>query len=233
MEKLGINLGYLFLQIVNFIVVALLLQFILFNPIAKMLKGRRERIAEGLNNALKADEALAGAEASKQKLLDEAHAEAQQISNEAHARAVEAAAQIKADAQIEARHILEEARLRARGEHDRVMADMRDQIVSLSLAAAGHLLGANVDEDRQRKLIEDFFTHLPPGAKGLAGSLTVITAVPLRSEEQSRFEKELGTDDVIFKVDPAILGGVIVRADGQQVDGSYAHQLAALRSSLS
>jgi F-type H+-transporting ATPase subunit b len=233
LEKLGINPGYLFLQIINFAIVALLLQLILFKPVAKMLRERRERIAEGLNNARKADEALAGAEASKQRLLDDAHAEVQHITNEAHTRAEEAAAQIKADAHAEAERILEDARQAASAEHDRVMADMRDQIIALSLAAANRLLGANLSEERQRQIVEDFFTSIPPEAKDLGDDLTVVTAVPLRAEEQARFKKELSAKNITFKVEPSILGGVIVRAGGQQVDGSFAHQLTSLRTMLS
>ncbi|MBN1310046.1 MAG: F0F1 ATP synthase subunit B [Anaerolineae bacterium] len=231
--KLGINLGLLIANIANLLLMIVLLRVLAYKPIADMLQRRRERIAEGLRNARAAEEALVSAETDKKRLLDEAQAEAQRILREARARADEEAVQIKAKAQAEAQYVVEEARRGAVGERDRVMADMRSQIVSLSTAAASRLLGANLDEDRQRQLVEDFFTHIPPDAKKLTGSLTVITAVPLRADEQSRFEKEFGTEDVTFKVDPAILGGVIVRADGQQVDDSYVKQLAALRSSLS
>jgi F-type H+-transporting ATPase subunit b len=113
------------------------------------------------------------------------------------------------------------------------MADMRGQIVSLSLAAAGHLLGTTLNEERQREIVEDFFTRIPPEAKDLGDNLIVITAVPLNADEEKRFRSALGTENVTFRVDPSILGGVIVRAGGQQVDGSFAHQLASMRSSLS
>lgn len=233
MEKLGINLGYLFLQVVNFIVLVAILRLILYNPVLKMLQSRKERIAEGLNNARKAEEALASAEADKQKLLDEARTEAQRILSETRTRADELAAQIKSDAQAEAQRILEEARQGASGELNRVMTDMRGQIISLSLAAASQLLGTTLDENRQRQIVEDFFTRVPPEAKDLGDNLIVITAVPLNADEEGRFKKELGAKKVTFRVDPSILGGVVVRAGGQQVDGSFAHQLASMRSSLS
>lgn len=231
--KLGINLGLLIANTLNLLLMIFLMGAVAYKPIVNMMKQRRERIAEGLSNARKAEEALASAETDKQKLLDEAHAEAQRIVAEARARADDAASQIKSEAQADARRIREEAQAEAGGERDRVMADMRDQIISLSVAAASHLLGANLDEKRQHQLVEDFFTHVPPEAKTLSGSLTVITAVPLQADEQRRFIRELGTEDITFEVDPSILGGVIVRAGGQQVDGSYAHQLGSLRSSLS
>ncbi|MBN1430974.1 MAG: F0F1 ATP synthase subunit B [Anaerolineae bacterium] len=233
MDKLGINLGYLFLQVVNFIVLVLILRAILYKPMLKMLQERKERIADGLNNALKAEEALARAETDKQKVLDEARSEAQRILGETRARADELAAQIKTETRADAQRVLEEARQDAGDERSRVMADMRGEIVSLSLAAASQLLGTNLDGDRQHQIVEDFFTRIPPEAKGLGGELIVVTAVPLTADEQERFKKELGTDAIAFNIDPGILGGVIIRAGGRQIDGSFAHQLASLRSSLS
>lgn len=231
--KLGINLGLLIANVLNLLLMIALLYAVAYRPVARMLRQRRERIAEGLSNARKADEALARAEADKQKLLDKAHAEAQHIISEARSRSEGLAAQIKAEAQAEAQHILEEAHKDATAEQNRAVTDMRGQIISLSLAAASQLLGVNLDEERQRQIVEDFFTHIPPEAKDLGDNLIVLTAVPLNEDEERRFKKELGAKKVIFRVDPSILGGVIVRAGDQQVDGSFAHHLASMRSLLS
>jgi F-type H+-transporting ATPase subunit b len=233
LAPLGINLGLLFAQIAAFLIIVLILWAALYRPMTNMLKQRSERIAEGLNNARRAEEALASAEADRQKILDEARAEALRITAEARTRAEEAAAKIKADAQGEAKRIGEQARADANTEKERVMVDVRDQIVSLSLAAANHLIGKNLDEKKQRAYVQEFFTGLPKEAKKLNGAMTVITAVALKVEEQKLFKKELGAKEITFKVDPSILGGVIVRAGGEQIDGSFVNQLAGMRTSLS
>jgi F0F1-type ATP synthase delta subunit len=75
---------------------------------------------------------------------------------------------------------------------------------------------------------------MPAEAKTLTGALEVVTAVPLTEAEQMKYTTALDAESVKFSVDPAILGGVIVRTDtGRQVDASYAKQLAQLRASLS
>jgi F-type H+-transporting ATPase subunit b len=232
LAPLGINLGYLFLQIVNFLVLVLLLWAIAFGPMTKMLRERRERIADGLNNARRAEEALASAEADKQKLLDEARIEAQRITADARSRAEEAAVQIKSEAQAEARRMRDLAQTEAGTEKDRVMTDVRDQIVSLSIAAAGHLLKSNLDDKKQHESVQAFFSNVPAEAKSLGKTLVVISALPLNADEQKKFKKELDTEEITFRVDPSILGGVIVRGGGQQVDASYASQLQGMRSSL-
>ncbi len=233
LAPLGINLGYLVLQIINFIVLLIVLRLTVYKPLLNMLQERKERIAEGLNYARQSEEALASAESDKQKVLDEARAEAQRIIAEARRRAEEAAEQYKADAQEEARRIREQAQADAAAERDHLLADMRDQIVSLSIAAANHLLGEGLDEKRQKAAVKDFFTNVPAEAKGLGNTLTVITAVPLTQAEMKDFKKQLGTEDITFETDPSILGGVVVRAAGQQVDGSFAYQLETMRTTLS
>jgi F-type H+-transporting ATPase subunit b len=232
LAPIGINLGYLATQIINFLLLLLILRFVLYKPLLNMLEKRRERIAEGMNNARRAEEALASAEADKQALIDEARVEAQRITAEARQRAEEAAKRIETEAREEAARIHQEADIEAAQEKEAALAEMRDQIVSLSMAAANHLVSTGLDAKRQKELVTEFFTAVPPEAKALDGAMTVVTAVPLTATEQKNFQKKLGADDVTFTVDPRILGGVVVRAGGQQVDASYRSQLAGMRASL-
>lgn len=231
--SLGINLGLLIAYILNVLGMLVILRLVAFKPIVGMLEQRRLRIAEGINNARKADEALASAESDKKKVLDESRAEAQQLVAEARARAAELEAQMKADAQAEARRILEQAQADAAAERDRTLAEMRDQIVSLSIAAANHLVHSGLDEKSQRVEVEKFFTALPAEAASLGDGLVVVTAIPLTDKEKAAARKDLGVENVVFETDPGILGGVIVRASGQLIDASFASQLSSMRMSLS
>ena len=65
----------------------------------------------------------------------------------------------------------------------------------------------------------------------------VISAVPLTPEEQDalrqRIHTRFGNDvDLDFRVDPAILGGVVVRLGDKVIDGSIAGKLNALHERL-
>jgi F-type H+-transporting ATPase subunit b len=231
--SLGINLGLLIAYTLNVLGMLIILRLVAFKPIVSMLEQRRTRIVEGINNARKADEALASAEADKKKILDEARAEAQQLVADARTRAGELEAQMKADAQAEARRILEQAQADAAAERDLALAEMREQIVSLSIAAANHLVHSGLDEKSQRAEVEKFFTALPAEAASLGDGLVVVTAVPLTDKEKAAARKDLGVENVTFETDPGILGGVIVRAAGQQIDASFASQLSSMRMSLS
>ena len=51
MEALGVNLGFLLFQIFNFTIVAVLLYAWAFKQIVRMLENRKNRIAQGLEDA--------------------------------------------------------------------------------------------------------------------------------------------------------------------------------------
>lgn len=232
LDALGINVGLLVAYVINLVLMLVLLRAFAYKPILNMLEQRRERIAEGVNNARRAEEALASAETDRQAMLDEARAEGQRITAEARTRAQEAGEQIEAEAREEARRIIEQARKDAETEKELALADMRSQIVSLSMAAANQLIQVGLDEDRQRQIVDDFFTAVPPEARALTAPLEVVTAVPLTDAEQQKARQALATESVTFVTTPAILGGVIVRGQGEQIDTSYRTQLTAMREQL-
>lgn len=232
LDALGINAGLLLVYIINVLLMLVLLRLVAYKPILNMLEQRRERIAEGINNARRAEEALASANTDRDALLDEARAESQRIATEARTRSQEAANQIEQDAREEARRIVEQARRDAEAEKELALANMRDQIVSLSMAAANHLIGESLDETQQRQIVDSFFTSLPAEASTLAAPLEVVTAVPLTDAEQQKIRQSLSGQEVSFSSDPSILGGVIIRGQGEQVDASFRTQLTQMREQL-
>ena len=129
--------------------------------------------------------------------------------------------------------IREQSQAEVTAERDRQLGDMRDQIISLSMAAANHLIGSSLDEKKQRQVVEEFFTAVPKGLKEVSEDVTVITALPLTDTEKGKFNKALGAKKVEYRIDPTILGGVVVRAGAQEVDASFRNQLTGMRASLS
>ena len=77
MAALGIDVGVLVAQLINFFLLLALLSLVLYRPVTKMLRERSERIAKGLADAAEAEKRAAQAEADYQKRLEEARREAQ------------------------------------------------------------------------------------------------------------------------------------------------------------
>jgi F-type H+-transporting ATPase subunit b len=243
LEKLGINLGYLLVQIFNFLIMFVVLKEWIYKPILGLLERRRQTIAQGLEDARIASEARAEAERDAEKILAEARSEAGRIVREATERAEGAAKDVKTAAEADAIKAREQALLEVRGERDRILSDLRGQVAALAIAAAQKLVGEALDEKRQRSLLEQFFSGVKSGkvvvlqeASFKGTSAEVTSALPLTEKEQETVKKDVlakvGAKAVSFRVDPSILGGLVVKVGDKVLDGSVAGKLENLRQSM-
>ena len=233
MAGLGINLGYLIMQIFLLIILVLLMKQFAYGPITRMLAERQARIAKGLEDARQAAIARDNADAEAKVVLDEARAGAAQIRSEAAVQAEETAAGITARANEQAKDIIASAQDEAVEERNRILAELRGQVAGIAIAAANKLVGESLDEKRQRDIIADFFAMVPEDVAALKGEAAVVTsALPLTDKEQSSIKKTLKVDEVMFKVDPGILGGLVIRVGDQVVDDSVANQMSGLSEAL-
>ncbi len=244
MDKLGINLGYLLVQIFNFLILFLVLKVWVYKPILNLLDKRRQTIAQGLEDARIAAEARANAEAEAKNILAEAQAKAHHVVNEATQRAEDAARQVSADAEHDIEKERHAALVEAKLERDRMLADMRGQIAALAIAASQKLIGASLTEERQHTLINEFFSGVKgkkvvalEGASLSGGDADVVSAVPLTDAEQKTVKNDILAQvgeaaSVSFRVDPSILGGLVIRVGDKVLDNSVASNLDELRQSL-
>ena len=233
MEGLGINIGYLLIQILGMIVILAFMKAFAYEPILRTLDERKERIAKGLEDARQASIARDNADAEAKKILDAARAEAARIRQQATEQAEDTAQGIVRQAEAEAQQVVVDAREDAREERDRVLADMRGQVVNIALAVSSKLLGETLEPAQQRQLVDRFLAAPPEGLDELTGDRAVVTsALPLTEEEKARVRRSLSVDTVDFQVDPAILGGLIIRVGDRVVDASLADQMRAMRETL-
>src|SRR4030042_5763143 len=99
-SELGISLPTLLTQVVTFIILLVILRFVAYKPIMRMLDERSRRIKESVEQAEAVREQSARAETEVKKQLETASREGQ----ERIARAVRAGEEVKQKAQAEARH---------------------------------------------------------------------------------------------------------------------------------
>jgi len=247
--KLGINPAFLLSQLVNFTILFIILSILVWKPFLKMMDERRQRIQKGIEDAEAARRERARAEQEYEKRLEEARREADRMVAEAAQKGESAREEILAEARARAEKVVSEARETVERERQRMLADLRGQIAALSIAAANKLIGEALDEQRQRRLIDEFFSGIKAGRivvleeqeleQAQAGEVvaTITSALPLTEEERkvvgSGLAEQLGQVPAIqFKVDPAILGGLVIRIGDKVIDGSVGGRLEALRESL-
>ena len=123
-------------------------------------------------------------------------------------------------------------------ERGRILGDLRGQVAALAIAAANKLVGETLDEKKQRALLDEFFSGVKSGkvvvvGEELKGDNAVVTsALPLSNDEQAAVKKSVVAKDYSFKVDPSILGGLVIKVDEKVLDASVAGKLEGLRSAL-
>jgi F-type H+-transporting ATPase subunit b len=232
LTPLGINAGLLFTHTFNFILIAVILGAVLWRPMVNFLDTRSAKIQKGLEDAAAAARARQNAEAEAEKILAAARAEAAKSLEEARGRGDEVAASIRTSAQAEAETIKANAVEEARVARDAELAGLREQVLNISSAMAGRILGETIDPKKQEALVSDFFSSVPADAKNLTGSVEVVSAMPLSDAEKQKVSNELNAENVTFTVEPAILGGLIVRAPGRVIDGSVRSNLTSLSARL-
>jgi F-type H+-transporting ATPase subunit b len=244
MDKLGINLGFLIFQILNFAILAILLYAWAYKPILNMLEARKKTIAQGLEDARIAAEARANAEIEANKIIAEAHLKAAQIAREATERAEAAGREIKAQVDAELAKEKASALLEIEQERERNLSDLRGQIAALAISVAQKLIGNILDDQRQHVLIDEFFSGIQKGRVSVledasieGTSAEVTSALPLSDEEKEIVKRDIlskvGTQATIsFRVDPAILGGLVVKVGDKLLDASVAGQLESLHQSM-
>ena len=238
MEARGINLGLLIVQLIAFAIVFLTLNAWVYKPILDMMESRKQKISQGLEDARVAAEARANAEREAAKVLAEAQAEASKVVREATDRAATAGKDVKAAAEAEAAKAREAAMVEAEMERNRILGDLRGQVAALAIAAANKLVGEALDEKKQHALIDEFFSGVKAGkvvvveGEFKGESAEVTSALPLSSQEQETVKKSFSAKEVSFKVDPGILGGLVVKIGDKVLDGSVAGKLEGLRQTL-
>jgi len=239
LEALGINLGYIFVQIFNFGILFVVLRAWVYKPIVKMLSDRREKIAKGLEDARVAAEARANAEAKAEQIIAEAQNKASEIVREATVRAEEATRDIKVTAEKDAADSRKNALTDIEEERNQILGEVRGQIAALAMAATHKLVGEALDEKRQHALIDEFFSGIKSGrvtvVEPAEGTSAIVTsALPLTEAEQNTVKEQVlkGQGAVEFKVNPAIMGGLVVRVGDKVLDGSVVGQLETMRQNL-
>jgi len=244
LAQLGLNLGYLVVQIGCFLVVLVVVNAWIVKPLKGLLEKRRKTIIQSVEDARISAEARANAEMEAKRIINDAQAKAAHLINEATERADSAMEEVRASTEKEIGIEREAFMAEAAEERNRMLADLRGQVAALSIAAAQKLIGDSMDEKRQHTLLDEFFSGVKSGKlvvlEGLdlvGDSAEITSALPLNQDEQASVKKnvlaKLGNQTKVnFIVDPQILGGLVVRIGDKVIDGSVAGQLESMGKSL-
>lgn len=157
MELLTPAFGLLFWQVVVFTGLLLLLKKFAWSPILQSLKIREDSIQEALDAAKEAKAEMAELHSENEVLLNKARDERDKIIKAATDAANSLNEEAKANAQGISDRIIAEAKIEIQREKNTALADVRKQVVLLSVEIAEKLIRQSLGEKgAQKSLIEKY-----------------------------------------------------------------------------
>ena len=159
---LTINLFWIIVSALNFLVFLAIICSISFKPVSALLSKRRAVIEQGLRDADVARREREAAADEKQALLHEARREAAELVARAQRLAEEARAREVAETRDEIDRLRDQATADIVAEKERALGEVRGQIADLALLAAGKVVGETRTGERERRLVEEFLRQVGP-----------------------------------------------------------------------
>ena len=162
-----LTLGTILAQMLNFFILVWILARFAYKPLVSMMQERKERIAMDLADAQAARNEAKQFKADYAAQIANARQEAQQIVE----KAVQQAEATTREQLAAAREQIEREKERARqdivNERDRAMNNLRNEVISLSVAMATKVVAKDMDSETNTKLIEDAIAKLDSKTIGL------------------------------------------------------------------
>lgn len=140
LAALGVNWSVLIAQIVNFLILLVVLRWVLYRPILKLLAERRRTISEGLAAAEAQKKALADFAIERDKLLAQAREEAQALLTKTREEIKAEKEAFRAELKAERQRSDERARLAAEAIRAQMLTSARRQLADLVVTATSKLL---------------------------------------------------------------------------------------------
>ena len=150
MDLLIPSTGLLFWMSITFLVVFFLLWKFGFPVITGMVKERQAFIDESLKKAHEANERLANIQKEGESILQEAREKQAQILKEAAETRDAIVEQAQTKARSEGARLLDEAKAAIEQEKKAAIADIRQQVATLSVEIAEKVLKQNLKDDKSQ-----------------------------------------------------------------------------------
>ncbi len=147
-------------QILNFVILVVILRWLAYKPVVGMLEARSKKIASDIEKADEDKKAAAATLAKYQSELKNAQVKAQEIMDRAEVAARDESAKLKADTKREIEQMKKNAALEIEREKTQAVEKLKADMVTLSMAAAGKIIGKNITAKDNDALISDFINRL-------------------------------------------------------------------------
>jgi F-type H+-transporting ATPase subunit b len=145
----------LIVQGVNFLLLLLVLNFLLYKPLVAKMQERTAAIQRSLEEAQASRAEAARQQEENAARLRSAYQEASAIRAQALKETAEEQRKLVAAAQAEARRLVETARAQTEAEIRRAREELRREVAGLAVAVAEKLVRKSLREEDHRRIVDD------------------------------------------------------------------------------
>lgn len=176
LEQLGITPALLVTQIIGFLILMVLLNKFVFTRVFGILDERQANIQATYDQLEKDRASMEQTRRDYEQRLQGIEAEARERIQAAVKEAQGLRDNIVTDARTQAETIVARGQVESQREREKAFLEMRQQLVTLAVTAAGKVVGESLDGPRQSKLVDDFITSVGTGAvvetgRGVSGNV--------------------------------------------------------------
>lgn len=147
-------------NLVNFIALAILLTWLLYRPVQKVLNARADRIEAEMNDAAQSKASAEELKTLYEQKVKDIETERAAILDEARKLANEKRAQILDEAKVEAQDVKDRAARDVANELEQIKGTVHHAIVEISTGMAAKLISATVDAKAHEKLFDEAMAEL-------------------------------------------------------------------------
>src|SRR3989449_9647 len=156
-----INVALVVWTTVTFALLIVVLGKFAWGPILQMIETREKTIAEAIESARRERAEAEKARAEMLGALERAREESAQLIRKNQQEVAAAKAELMAAAKKESDELLAAARKTIAEEKRQALAELRGQAVDIAIEAANRLVQMNMDEGKQKQLVEEYLSQLP------------------------------------------------------------------------
>ena len=157
---LEINPGLILWTILTFVIVVLILRMTAWKSLLGALTAREESIRSSLDKAEKARQEAERTLEANRKQLAHAEEQAQRVITEGRDLGEKLKAEIVEKANASSRSMLAQAKEEIGREKEKALVQLRTEVADLAIGAAGKILDANLDNAKQRTLVDTAIKEL-------------------------------------------------------------------------
>lgn len=159
-DSFGVDQHKFLAALINFVILLFVLHRFAYKPLLQVLDERRKRIADSMKQAEEIKAELAKTQAAREEILSKANDAAQKMIEEARQAAAKFKDQKLNEAILSAQDLLKKAQEAGKQEREKVLADLRKEMVGLVIATTAKVTGKILTSDDQKRLTDETLKEL-------------------------------------------------------------------------